>query len=391
MPFNWSHLFRQFLGSVIRTRGSHRRLTAHRTGALMVFWILFIPHQIFTRICLLLDNLFFPRWRKIPVVRPLFITGLFRSGTTFLHRLMAGDNQTFNALKTWEIYLAPSILQRKILKAWKRLDRWIGSPAMKWLLNYNSRKLGDIQFHQVGLWKEEEDEGLFLFLWDSLFTWFFFPDTDGIRDYQFADREMSPRRQKRKLAFYRACIQRHLYCHPEASVYLSKNPAFTPKLASLKETFPDARFVYMVRDPARVLVSQAAWFSVCWSYFASPTEPYPFRDELFEMTRHWYSYPLEIFSSWDSSDYLIVEYQNLIAQPIETIARLYTHFGLEMSSGFRTRLKEESRRIDEYASARQLSLEEVGYDAQRVKENFADIYERFNFSKSDGRNSPFAI
>ncbi|MCK5250371.1 MAG: sulfotransferase, partial [Spirochaetaceae bacterium] len=325
IPFNWAHLFRQIFRSVFGTRGTHRRFTAHRAGALTIFWIIFIPHQIVTRICLLLDNLFFPRWKRTPVNRPLFITGLFRSGTTFLHRLMAGDENTFSAFKTWEIYLAPSILQRKILKAWKRLDQLIGSPAMKWLLRYNSRSLGEIQFHQVGLWKEEEDEGLLLFLWDSLFTWFFFPDTAGIRDYQFADREMSPRRQKRKLAFYKTCIQRHLYCHPNASVYLSKNPAFTPKLASLKEEFPDARIVYMIRNPARVLVSQAAWFSVCWNYFASPIEPYPFRDELFEMTRHWYSYPLELLDSWKSSDHLIVEYRNLIASPVETITGLYTH------------------------------------------------------------------
>lgn len=380
MLFNWAHLFRQAFRSVFGTRGTHRRLTAHRAGVLTVFWILFIPHQILTRICLLLDYILYPRWRQTPVNEPLFITGLFRSGTTFLHRLMAGDENTFSAFKTWEIYLAPSILQRNILKAWKRFDQLIGSPAMKWLQRYNSRSLGEIRFHQVGLWKEEEDEGLLLFLWDSLFTWFFFPDTAGIRDYQFADREMSRGRQKRKLNFYKACITRHLYCHPEASVYLSKNPAFTPKLACLKEAFPDARIVYMVRDPARVLVSQAAWFSFCWNYFSSPTEQYPFTDELFEMTRHWYSYPLELLDNWDSSDYLIVEYRKLIARPVETIAGLYSHFGLKMSRGYRAWLTENSRLTDEYAGAHRLSLKEVGYDAETVRRNFAEVYKRFDFS-----------
>ena len=383
MPFNWSHLFHQAFGSIFGTRDTHRRLTAHRVGALAVFWILFIPHQIFTRICLALDNLFFPGWKAVPVGNPLFITGLFRSGTTFLHRLMAGDNENFSAMKTWEIYLAPSILQRKILKTWKILDRLIGSPAMKWLLKYNSRSLGNIRFHQVGLWKEEEDEGLLLFLWDSLFTWFFFPDTVGIRDYQFADREMSRGRQKRKLSFYKACIRRHLYCHQESAVYLSKNPAFTPKIASLKEAFPDARIVYMVRNPAQVLVSQAAWFAFCWNYFASPAEPYPFRNELFEMTRHWYSYPLKLLKSWKSSDYLIVEYRNLISCPMDTIDSLYKHFNLKMSDEYRSWLEEESRRTDEYASGSRLSLEDVGYNPETVKEHFADIYKSFDFSNTD--------
>lgn len=379
IPFNWPHLFRQAFRSLAGTRGTHRRLTRHRLAVLTVFWVLFVPHQILTRICLLLDNIFFPGWRRVPVENPLFITGLFRSGTTFLHRLLAGDTGTFSAMKTWEIYLAPSILQRKILKAWKKLDSLVGSPIMRWLNRYNSRSLGEIQFHQVGLWKEEEDEGLFLFLWDSLFTWFFFPDTGGVRDYAFADREMSPRRQRRKLKFYNVCIQRHLYCHPEAPVYLSKNPAFTSKLASLKEAFPDARFIYMIRDPAEVLVSQAAWFSFCWHYFASPVEKYPFRDELFEMTIHWFSYPLEILAAWPSRDYLIVEYRNLIARPVETISRLYEHFGLNMSIDFKNWLEIESKRTDEYSSGRSLSLEDVGYEREEVKKKFSTVYKRFNF------------
>ncbi len=380
MPFNIRHLGRQAVRSVFGTRGTHRRLTCHRIKVLLIFWILFIPHQIVTRLCFFLDNIFFPRWRKTVINKPLFITGLFRSGTTFLHRLLAGDSENFSTFKTWEIYLAPSILQRKILKAWKKLDSLVGSPIIKRLKNYDSGSLGDIQLHQVGLWKEEEDEGLLLFLWDSLFTWFFFPDTDGIEDYQYADREMSPRRQKRKYAFYRACIRRHLYCHPNAPVYLSKNPAFTPKLQSLKEAFPDSRIVYLVRDPAKVLVSQSAWFSFCWHYFASPTDDYPFRNELLQMTRHWYEYPLEVLDGMPSEDRLIIEYRNLIARPARTIRNLYAHFNLPMTDDFEERLKRESKKTDEYANPKRLDPEEIGFSEEIVRSLFSDIYKRFDFT-----------
>jgi len=139
----------------------------------------------------------------------------------------------------------------------------------------------------------------------------------------------------------------------------------------------------MVRNPAQVLVSQAAWFSFCWNYFASPAEPYPFRNELFEMTRHWYSYPLELLKSWESSDYLIVEYSNLISRPIDTITGLYRHFNLPLSDEYRSWLEEESQRTDEYASAHRLSLEDVGYNPETVKKHFTDIYEGFDFSNTD--------
>ena len=346
----------------------------------MVFWALFIPHQIVTRICLLLDNILFPGWREISVSKPLFIVGLFRSGTTYLHRLLAEDRRTFSTFLTWEIYLAPSIIQRKFLKLWKKIDRLFGSPAMRWLQRYDRRSLGEVQYHKVGLWKEEEDEGLLLFLWDSLFTWFLFPDSTGIDDYRFADREMKPRRQERKFRFYEACIRRHLFSHPDAAVYLSKNPAFTPKLGSLRRMFPDARIVYMVRDPRRVLVSQSAWFSFCWHYFASPTEKYPFRDELIEMTHHWYSYPLALLDQWDAHQYLIVEYKDLIVDPRSTIARLYRHFDLEMNDDYQAHLGTEPGRNHEHGSAGSLSLEELGYDKAEIEKRFAGVFRRFDFS-----------
>jgi len=51
--------------------------------------------------------------------------------------------------------------------------------------------------------------------------------------------------------------------------------------------------------------------------------------------------------------------------------------------GYKEWLEEESRRTDEYASARRLSLEEVEYDTEKINEIFADIYRCFDFSDSN--------
>ena len=382
IPFSWRRLFRQSIRSVIGTAGTHRRLTPHRIVVLILFWVIFIPHQILTRICFLLDNLFFPGWRKTPISKPLFITGVFRSGTTYLHRMLAGDKNTFSTFLTWEIYLAPSITQRKILRLWRKVDRLAGSPAIKWLKRYDSRRLGEVRFHQVGLWKEEEDEGLFLLLWDSFFNWFFFPDSRGTDNYRFADMQPELNREKRKFRFYANCIRRHLYVHRNAAFYLSKNPAFTPRLGTLRHIFPDARIIYMVRDPRRVLVSQAVWFSFCWHYFASPTEPYPFRDELLEMTLHWYRYPLELMDQGEGADSMIIEYKNMIDDPRSVITRIYRHFNLEMSREYTEYLDKELNR-DQYPGAGVVSLEEIGYDTGEIEKRFADILQRFDFPPPD--------
>ena len=374
VPFNWSLLLRQAWHSVSATRGAHRRLTPHRLRVLIIFWTLFIPHQLVTRFCLALDDIFFRAWRKRPIKKPVFITGIFRSGTTYLHRMMANDVDTFSSFKTWEIYLAPSIVQRKLLYLLRRLDALIGQPIYRLLSRYDSRKLGAIRLHQVGLWKEEEDEGLFLFTWDSLFTWFFFPDSRGMRDYW--DARHGGNRQR--MEFFRDCVRRHLFFHGEMAIYLSKNPAFTPMLASLKEVFPDARVIYLLRTPMEVLPSQAAWFSFCWHHFASPTKKYPFTAELLEMTATWYSYPLKLLDSWQSQDYLVVKYTELIQRPIEMIGKIYRHFALSMSENFRNRLRAKIGSINEHSAG--ITLEEVGYDRQEVMHIFAELCRRFDLA-----------
>ena len=69
------------------------------------------------------------------------------------------------------------------------------------------------------------------------------------------------------------------------------------RIARLLEEFPDARIVYLVRHPADALVSTIGWFAFAWHYFASPTEKYPFRPTIMELTRAWYLNPLR-FSAW---------------------------------------------------------------------------------------------
>jgi len=372
VPFNWSLLLRQAWRSVFATRGTHRRLTPHRLKVLLIFWTLFIPHQFVTRICLALDNIFFPAWRKRPIRKPIFITGIFRSGTTFLHRNMAGDVNTFSSFKTWEIYLAPSIIQRKLLHLLKRLDSLVGQPVYRLLSRYDSKKLGSIPFHHVGLWKEEEDEGLFLFSWDSLFTWFFFPDARGMEDYWDA----SGKNNRRRMEFFRDCVRRHLFFHGETAIYLSKNPAFTPMLASLKEIFPDARVIYMLRNPMEVLPSQAAWFSFCWHYFASPTEKYPFKAELLTMSTIWYSHPLELLESWQPEDFLVLRYAELVQRPIEVIERVYRHFDLSMPKNFRYRLLAEIEDGNRHST--RTNLKEVGYDRKKAESIFTELSRRFD-------------
>ena len=60
-----------------------------------------------------LDEILFRGYRDIEIRQPTFVLGVPRSGTTFLHRLLAHDPQ-FTTFSTWECFFAPSISERYV-------------------------------------------------------------------------------------------------------------------------------------------------------------------------------------------------------------------------------------------------------------------------------------
>jgi hypothetical protein len=50
---------------------------------------------LYHAICMELDKVFFPRYRKTQIKNPVFIVGNARSGTTLFQRLLSADEDNF--------------------------------------------------------------------------------------------------------------------------------------------------------------------------------------------------------------------------------------------------------------------------------------------------------
>jgi hypothetical protein len=96
----------------VRWRGTYGKWSRKRLTFLLSFLIWPIG-SLFVWLGLVMDDLLFPGYRKQKVERPLFILGNFRSGSTFLHRLLSRDRHNFTSLTTWDIYLCPSVTSKK--------------------------------------------------------------------------------------------------------------------------------------------------------------------------------------------------------------------------------------------------------------------------------------
>jgi hypothetical protein len=376
MAFNYQDFFRHLILGLFRTKNTHMRLGGTRIRFWVVFLLSYPVLTVTSWICLGLDNLLYPKFRQVSVDEPIFIIGNFRSGTTFLHRLLSKDTDRFTSFKTWEIYFAPSITQRQFWRGASLVDRFFGSPVLRRIRTEQERLFGPIRMHRIRLEEPEEDEGLLLHMWAGLFVWFFSPRSEVGEAYAHFDRDVPFYKRRRCLRFYQSCVKRHLYVHGPEKRLVSKNPSFSPKVRSLLQVFPDARFVYLARDPKTMLVSELNWLSYAWHYFASPSARYPFRDQVVRMAHYWYLYPLAELLRLDDTQYRIYSFGTLTRATEATIRDLYDHFAIPRQVGVTMPVR-RSGNVD--GTGPSVGLAEVGLSEESVLRDFAEVYRLIPF------------
>jgi len=354
------------------------RWTARRAAVVLAFLVLYPLLELVIWAGLLLDDILFRGYRRQPVDAPVFIVGNFRSGTTFLHRLLSKDAERFTTMQMWEVLLSPSVAGRRVVAA---VAAVVGRPA-RWIFGHiegiwHQKNV----MHEVSLTAPEEDDYVLLHIWSALSVGLSAGLLDEAEPYAFFDRDLPEADRRRVMAFYRRCVQRHLFAHRKGPgrQYLAKNPALTPKLATLREHFPDAKVICLVRNPLEAIPSFVSMMEFSWQVMGAPSDGPELREFLVRMARHWYSYPLELADNATPGSYAIVDYDRLVRDPEATVTDIYQRFGFDLSAAFAEQLRDATDRARDYESRHVYDLEPLGLSRDGILEEFADIFERFGF------------
>lgn len=261
VPFFWGWLARK-LAVLLREGEAPRRVVAEAAIRISLFGT--------TQAGWLADEVVAPGWRRARFSGPLFILGHQRSGTTFLHRLLAEDER-FYALKLHE-QLLPAVTLQRGLAALGAFDRArLGGRLSARLSEVEERLFSPLDdIHRLRFSEIEEDEFV---LWGLFASAMAANDTpraaasaalDGLRDFDGWPRS----RQRQALGYYRAVLTKaaHRRARPgrPAPWIVAKNPAFTHKVAALQATFPGARFVHLHRDPVEAIPSRLSLIRAIW-------------------------------------------------------------------------------------------------------------------------------
>jgi hypothetical protein len=378
MTYDFNLFWRMACRSFFRWKNTPGRLTRKRLTFILLFYLVWPIGSLFIWLGLMIDDILFPGYKNQPVDKPLFILGNFRSGSTFLHRLLSRDRDNFTSLTTFDIYLAPSVTFKRIIQLVSRIDKKIGSPLRRAALAFDARTLGTVNIHRISFFQPEEDENILMHIWSTYFVSFLFPFMDELPAYQFFDEAIPEDRRRRIMAFYKSMLQRHLYATGKKH-FVAKNPAFCAKIETLVKFFPDARIIYLVRNPLDMLPSTISWINYARRVFTDPGEGYLYIDEILKMTQYWYRHPLTTLDANPSKQHLILKYDDLIGDPEKVIRGFYRQLEYSIPATL-TEIVQVS--IDETLAQQSVhiySYEKMGFSRAQIVTRYKDIFERFGF------------
>ena len=355
------------------------RFSLQRILVLLLLWPLLLLTQGINLVCLALDRVLFPGFRRVEVRAPLFVIGVPRSGTTFLHRLLALDAERFTTTTLWELLFAPSIIQRLFWSQLARLDRLCFGIFSRPFFFIERLALGWLDdVHATGLRAPEEDYLALIPVLGCFILVLPFPDM-CLWQLNYFDRDVPAERRNTVLKYYRSLVQRHLYFHGADKTFLSKNPSFTPMVESLAGYFSDARFIACFRNPTAAVPSQVNSIIVGARLFDFRIDEQYWREGLMKMLAYYYSHLFEVLPTMPARRQTKMVMEKLASSPLDEVLRVYRQFGWQPGSDYLARLELEQARARRYRSKHVYSLQGLGISAAQLQYHYCFVYQRFGF------------
>jgi len=382
-------LFARLTGQVFFARGVARQPGVKYFIAMLVFLPVFILVQTLHWLGFLLDEILFPRYRRVAVRAPVFIVGPPRSGTTFLHRTLAQDEQ-FTTMRTWELCFALSITARKLVTAAAALDRVIGRPLGRALALLERRACGAFDaIHGVSLNAPEEDYLVLTPIAACFLLVIPFPHCEPLWRLSRFDAALPARDKRRILSFYTLCLQKHLYVYGGDRRLLSKNPSFSAWTGALRETFPDCRIICCMRDPAVTVPSLLNAIESGVRMFSVDRHRDVLHARMVAMMQHYYRQLLTELPRTPPDQHAFVALDDSHQDLQGAVVRTYEQLRLPLSAAFEDCLAHASRAARAHRSACVYSLDSFGLDKNTIRARFG-IYYRWRRAQtppsSDARN-----
>ncbi|WP_431238622.1 sulfotransferase family protein [Mycolicibacterium aichiense] len=303
----------------------------------------------------------YPEHVDVPIERPIFVTGLPRTGTTALHRLLCGDPRH----QGLELWLAEFPQPRPPRESWK------DNPVFQQIdAQFTKAHEENPDYTGLHYMTADEVEECWQLLRQSVHS----VSYETLAHVPTYAHWLARQDWTKPYARHRKNLQLIGLNDPEKR-WVLKNPSHLFALDAVFAVYPDA-LILQCHRPAETIMA-----SMC-SLAQHTTEGWSntFTGEVIgaDSLETW-SRGLELFNTerakHNPAQFYDVDYFELIREPISTVEKIYDAFGLEMTDDARAAIQrtDEESKQGPRAPKHTYSLADYGLTEEQVKERFKGL------------------
>ncbi|ATL66897.1 sulfotransferase family protein [Nocardia terpenica] len=298
-----------------------------------------------------------PTYSETPVTRPIFVTGLPRTGTTALHRLLAADPR-HQALEMWLTEYPQPRPPR---------ETWSENPIFQRIeAGFTQHHVENPEFMGLHYMSAAEVEECWQLLRQTVKS----VSYECLAYLPTYSRWLRTRDWTDAYARHRRNLQ--LIGLGDDRRWILKNPSHLFALDALLAVYPDALIIQTHRDPATVLASVCSLSDHAargWSHTFTGSR-------IGETQLELWSRGLREFTvaraRHDPAHFLDIDFDDLRADPLGTVETIYRAFDLELTPAARTAMTalDAESRTGHRKPTHRYSLADYGLTEDRVRAQF---------------------
>ena len=306
------------------------------------------------------------------IVAPVVVTGMMRSGTTLLQRLLAADKR-FHCAYGWEVVeVAP------------RLDyTWAGGPDPRIAISEKreavSRDLAPELFAIHPMYAREAEEEI-VFLSDAFLS--HVPesgaDVPGYRSW-LDGRDFAPAYAylHRMLQFLQ--WQKRQTGGAPAQRWVLKSPAHLGYLDALRTQFPDLHLVHMHRDPRQTIPSGAGLNATLHAMHSDQVDTTRVGEQWLQRMGWTNDRAMTVRQSWpdEASRCTDIEFADAVADPIDHVARVYEAIGMPLTATAESAMRRWLAERPREPARAPYRAADFGLSDEQITERFTAYQKRF--------------
>lgn len=303
-----------------------------------------------------------------PVVSPVIITGVPRTGTTALHRLMAVDPR-FQGLQTW---LIDSPMPRPPIEAWSDYPQF-----RKTMAGIGAQHAAAPDHKAAHFRAAEEVHECCMILWHGFTSNILACSGPSAQSYDAWWRSQS---EAASYDYFRSCVQLIGSNEPDKR-WLLKNPGHIENLDLLFAVFPDAKVIQTHRDPGKAIPSLVSLMMNLHPLFEEGRSQERSENMLIREVAKWAEAveKAEQVRKHHPGKVLDVVHADFHANPMKVLERIYAFIDMDIPEGLRPGFAQRIAEKPELArGTHKYDIADFGMTADQAREPFRNYIERYD-------------